>query len=409
MSSLEYMDSQPLMNPQLQLLHPYPFAKMATLLQGITPNPDYAPIKLGIGEPQHTPPQFVLDVIKDNLAKIQNYPTTNGLPELRQAIADWVQRRFQVKQLNADTQVLPVMGTREALFSFVQAAFNREDSKRPYVVMPNPFYQIYEGAALLAGAEPVFLNQTEENGFAYDFSRIRARDWADIQLVYVCSPGNPTGKVLSLDTWKKLFELSDHYGFVIAADECYSEIYFDSPPLGALQAAQALGRTDYKNLVCFSSLSKRSNVPGLRSGFVAGDAAVLKSFLLYRTYHGCAMSTMVQAVSAKAWQDELHVAENRRLYREKFTGVMPILAPHLSFTRPDAGFYLWAKTPVVGTDFAKALFESTHVTVLPGRFLAREADGQNPGEDYIRIALVAETAACIEAAERIARFCKANF
>ncbi len=395
------------MNPDLTLLQAYPFERLRALFAGVPPA-DMPPIRLSIGEPQHATPDFIKEAVCNHLGGLMNYPSTKGESYLRGTISAWLARRFSLPPLDPETQVLPVNGSREALFAFAQCIVDRKKSS-PKVLSPNPFYQIYEGATLLSGAEPVFLNQTEENGFAYDFSRISARDWADIQLVYVCSPGNPTGKVLSLDTWKKLFELSDHYGFVIAADECYSEIYFDSPPLGALQAAQALGRTDYKNLVCFSSLSKRSNVPGLRSGFVAGDAAVLKSFLLYRTYHGCAMSTMVQAVSAKAWQDELHVAENRRLYREKFTGVMPILAPHLSFTRPDAGFYLWAKTPVVGTDFAKALFESTHVTVLPGRFLAREADGQNPGEDYIRIALVAETAACIEAAERIARFCKANF
>ena len=406
------MDSQPLMNPQLQLLHPYPFAKMATLLQGITPNPDYTPIKLGIGEPQHTPPQFVLDVIKDNLAKIQNYPTTNGLPELRQAIADWVQRRFQVKQLNADTQVLPVMGTREALFSFVQAAFNREDSKRPYVVMPNPFYQIYEGATLLAGGQPYFVNCTADNNFVGDYDSVPSEVWEKTQLVFVCSPNNPTGSVMDMAQWQRLVELADKYGFILASDECYSELYFEVPPIGLLDVCAKLGRDDFANCVVFHSLSKRSNLPGMRSGFVAGDAKLLAPYAQYRTYQGCAMPIHHQLASITAWQDEAHVAENRKLYRQKFDLWMDKLSDKLPLRRPDAGFYFWL--PVQDDEqFVKVIYEQLNIHALAGRYLSRDTppyqkNSGNAGKNHVRMALVADIAQSSEAIDRLLRLDLSN-
>ncbi len=394
-------------NPYLQRLHPYPFAKLRALLAGVTPPAGLAPIRLSIGEPQHPTPAFVREALMAGLDGLAVYPTTQGGEPLRRAIAGWLERRYGLPAVDPATQVLPVNGSREALFAFAQCVV---DGTRPgaKVLCPNPFYQIYEGAALLAGATPVFLNNLPENRFGSDFAAVPESVWRDVQLVFVCSPGNPTGRVLSLDEWKALFALSDRHGFVIAADECYSEIYFDdeAKPVGALEAAHALGRGDFRNIVVFSSLSKRSNVPGMRSGFVAGDAAILESFLLYRTYHGCAMSPSVQAASVAAWNDEAHVVENRRLYREKFAKVAPILAPHLGVELPDAGFYLWARTPISDTDFARRLLAEYNVTVLPGSFLAREADGVNPGAGFVRIALVAETAECVEAAERIAAFCR---
>lgn len=391
------------MNPHLARLQPYPFEKLRALFAGITPNPAYREIKLSIGEPQHATPSFIMEALAAGLKGLANYPTTLGIPALREAIAAWAKRRYQV-ELDPETEILPVNGSREALFAFAQAVL---DSSKiaPLVVSPNPFYQIYEGAAYLAGAEPRFLNTLPENGFAFDFDALSPEEWARVQLFYVCSPGNPTGKVLSLDDWKTLFALSDKYGFSIAADECYSEIYFDeaNPPLGGLQSAKLLGR-GLERLVMFSSLSKRSNVPGMRSGFVAGDRKLLKQFLLYRTYHGCAMPPPVQAASIAAWSDEAHVRDNRDQYRAKFAECTPHVAAVLDTAMPDAGFYLWARTPIADTDFARGLFEHYNVVVLPGSFLAREAGGVNPGAQFIRIALVAGPQECREAVVRLSEF-----
>lgn len=393
------------MNPRLDLLHPYPFEKLRALFAGHAAPEAYTPIRLSIGEPQHTTPAFIGGALQAAMPGLANYPTTLGSPALRQAIANWLCRRFRLDGIDAEREVLPVNGSREALFAFAQAIIDpsRPD---PLVVSPNPFYQIYEGAALLAGATPRFLDNRPENGFDWAFDTLSRGEWARVQLLYVCSPGNPTGKVLALEDWRALFALSDEFGFVIAADECYSEIYFDedAPPLGALQAAKQLGRHDWKNLVVFSSLSKRSNVPGLRSGFVAGDAELLAAFLRYRTYHGCAMSPLVQAASTAAWQDEAHVIENRRLYREKFDAVTPMLSEVLGISRPEAGFYLWARTPIADTEYARRLHAAYNVTVLPGSFLARQTVAGNPGADFVRIALVAPMAECVEAAERLCDF-----
>lgn len=395
------------MNPNLSRLQPYPFEKLRTLFAGVEPPAGLKPIRLSIGEPQHPTPGFIRQTLADNLGGLSSYPLTAGTDVLRGAIAHWLERRFGLPKVDAATQVLPVNGTREALFAFAQCVV---DGSRPgaKVLCPNPFYQIYEGAALLAGAEPVFINNLPENGFGSDFGSLDAATWRDVQLVYVCSPGNPTGKLLRLDEWQALFELSDRYGFVIAADECYSEIYFDDDarPIGGLEAAWRLGRTDFRNIVMFSSLSKRSNVPGMRSGFVAGDARILKDFLLYRTYHGCALNPAVQAASVAAWNDEQHVVENRLMYRDKFARVTPMLAPYLPVTLPDAGFYYWVRTPIADTEFARRLHAEQNVTVLPGSYLAREAHGVNPGANFVRIALVADTHECLEAAERMIAFCQ---
>ncbi|UCV13829.1 succinyldiaminopimelate transaminase [Quatrionicoccus australiensis] len=392
------------MNPHLAQLQPYPFEKLRALFAGVTPNPQYKEIKLSIGEPQHATPPFIMDALAKGLNGLANYPTTPGMPALRQAIAAWCGRRYGL-QLDAETEILPVNGSREALFSFAQTVIDPSRGYVPLIASPNPFYQIYEGAAYLSGAEPRFLNNLPDNGFAFDYAALSEEEWARVQLFYVCSPGNPTGKVLSLDDWKTLFALSDKYGFIIASDECYSEIYFDeaNPPIGGLQAAQLLGRTNDR-LVMFSSLSKRSNVPGMRSGFVAGDAKILKKFLLYRTYHGCAMAPPVQTASIAAWNDEAHVLDNRDQYRAKFAAVTPLIADVLGTAQPDAGFYLWAKTPIVDTEFARGLLEHYNVVVLPGSFLAREANGVNPGSNFIRIALVASLEECLEAASRIRQF-----
>ncbi|MCC7312654.1 MAG: succinyldiaminopimelate transaminase [Sulfuritalea sp.] len=394
------------MNPDLARLQPYPFEKLRHLFAGVSPAPTFREIKLSIGEPQHPTPPFIQRALADNLAGLANYPTTQGSDALRQAIAAWIARRYGVPLPDFMTQVVPVNGSREALFAFAQAVINRAGGTAN-VVCPNPFYQIYEGAALLAGAQPVFLNTVPHDDFEMDWSALPESTWRDVQLVYVCSPGNPTGKVMDLTAWKTLFELSDRHGFVIASDECYSEIYFDEgkPPLGGLAAAAQLGRHDYRNLVAFSSLSKRSNVPGLRSGFVAGDAAILKKFLLYRTYHGSAMNPAVQAASIAAWGDEAHVRDNRRMYAEKFHEVTPLVAHHLDCRIPDAGFYLWARTPIADTDFARELLRQKNVVVLPGSYLAREAAGINPGANFIRIALVASHEECLDAAQRINDFC----
>ncbi|MBI2307701.1 MAG: succinyldiaminopimelate transaminase [Rhodocyclales bacterium] len=393
------------MNPYLAKLQPYPFEKLRQLFAGVTPNPQYREIKLSIGEPQHATPEFIKAALTAGLAGLANYPTTQGSPALRQAIAAWLGRRYGLDGVNPDTEILPVNGSREALFAFTQTVIDPSQGFVPLVVSPNPFYQIYEGAAYLAGAEPRFINTLPENDFALDLDALSEAEWARVQLMFVCSPGNPTGKVLALDDWKKLFALSDKHGFVIASDECYSELFFDEakPPLGGLQAAKLLGR-GFERLVMFSSLSKRSNVPGMRSGFVAGDAAILKQFLLYRTYHGAAMSPAVQAASVAAWNDEAHVVDNRRLYAEKFEKVTPLVASVLQTGMPDASFYLWARTPIPDTEFARRLLAEYNVVVLPGSFLAREANGVNPGAGFVRIALVAPLAECLEAADRIRQF-----
>jgi len=395
------------MNPALDLLQPYPFQKLRELFAGITPNPEQTPINLSIGEPKHPTPDCIRQALVDGLAGLAQYPATQGSDELRATCADWLAARYAIPRPNPATEILPVCGSREALFSFTQIAFKPLASgEKPVALLPNPFYQIYEGATLLAGGEPVYLNCEPERRFQPDWSEVSEAIWQRTQLVFVCSPGNPTGAVMTLADWEALFSLSDRYGFVIASDECYSEIWQQEPPLGGLQAAVQLGRTDFRRLVCFTSLSKRSNAPGLRSGFVAGDAAYLKAFLLYRTYHGAAMSPTVQKASVAAWQDEQHVENNRAAYREKFQAVTPIVAEVLETAFPEAGFYLWARVPS-GDDvaFARDLFAQEHVTVLPGSFLARSnAAGANPGQGFIRIALVAPLAECVEAAERIRRF-----
>ncbi len=391
------------MNPRLQALQPYPFQRLRTLTQDITPNPAHTPIHLGMGEPKHPTPSLIHEALTANLSGLASYPATTGEPALRQACAGWIARRYQV-QLDAHTQVLPVNGSREALFAIAQTVI---DASKPQatVVCPNPFYQIYEGAALLAGAQVVFANSDAARNFASDWSLIDESVWRNTQLLYVCSPGNPTGAVMPLSEWQHLFELSDRYGFVIASDECYSEIYFSDAPLGGLQAAQQLGRADFKRLIMFTSLSKRSNVPGMRSGFVAGDANIIEKFLLYRTYHGSAMSPTVQRASVAAWGDEDHVVDNREQYRRKFEQVTPLLAQVMDVSWPDAGFYLWAGVP--GSDdvaFARALLAQYNVSVLPGSLLAREAHGVNPGAGRVRLALVAELHECVAAAERITAY-----
>ena len=393
------------MNPNLARLQPYPFQKLSALLAGVRPEPSLRPISLSIGEPKHATPQFIRDVLVDRLDGLSSYPATAGGEPLRNAIAGWIQQRYQIEKIDPATQVLPVNGSREALFAFAQAVVDGS-RERPVVVAPNPFYQIYEGAIILAGAEPQFLNLLPDKGFALELQQLPEKIWSRTQLIYVCSPGNPTGNVITLDEWRALFELSDRHGFIVASDECYSEIYFDEdrPPLGALEAARRLGRGDFRRLVMFSSLSKRSNVPGMRSGFVAGDADILAQFLLYRTYHGCAMNPAVQAASAVAWNDEEHVVENRRLYREKFEKTLAILAPVTEVAMPEAAFYLWLRTPIADTEFAKQLFGQYNVTVLPGSYLAREAHGINPGRNFIRVALVASVEDCLEAAQRLRAF-----
>ena len=395
------------MNPLLDKLQPYPFEKLRRLLADSQPDAARRPISLGIGEPKHPTPAFIRQALADNLAGLSVYPSTPGGDPLRQAISGWLERRYGLPAVDAATQVLPVNGSREALFALAQAVIDpRADA---LVICPNPFYQIYEGAALLAGATPWFVNSDPARNFAPDFSSVPEDAWKRVQLLYICSPGNPTGAVLSLADWKELFDLSDRYGFIIAADECYSEIYFKAEaPLGSLEAAHKLGRTGFERLITFSSLSKRSNVPGMRSGFVAGDAAVLKRFLLYRTYCGGAMSPPVQAASIAAWNDEAHVEENRAKYIAKFNQVTPLLREVLDVELPDAGFYLWAKVDKLvqtsDVDYAKRLYAEYNVTVLPGSYLAREAHGINPGQNRIRMALVAEVDECLEAAHRIVEF-----
>jgi len=398
------------MNPDLNKLQPYPFQKLAKLFGEVQANPALSAISLSIGEPKHPTPLFIRDALAANLDGLANYPTSIGSEALRITLANWITKRYKLAEIDAvtsavnpATQVIPVNGSREALFAFAQAVIDRS-KKDAVVVCPNPFYQIYEGATYLAGATPSFLNTLPENENALDFSQLPIDVWQRTQLVYVCTPGNPSGRVMPLSEWKTLFELSDRYGFIIAADECYSEIYFDTPPLGALQAASQLGRKNFCNLAIFSSLSKRSNVPGMRSGFVAGDAKVIEKFKLYRTYHGAAMNPAIQAASIAAWLDEAHVAENRRLYTEKFTQVIELLKPALPITMPEAGFYLWIRTPIADTTFAQALYRDYNVTVLPGSYLARSVRGVNPGENHVRLALVPGIKETLEAAKRIAQF-----
>ena len=397
------------MNPRLETLQTYPFQKLTSLLTGANPARGKAPISLYIGEPTHPTPDFIKRALSDNLSGLASYPATLGSEELRVAVARWLQRRYGLSSIDPASQVIPVNGSREALFAIAQAVID-PTRPEPAVVCPNPFYQIYEGAALLAQAKPVYLNNVASRNYAFDWNELTPKVWGQTQLVYVCSPANPTGHVMPLSEWRALFELSDRYGFVIAADECYSEIHFDEskPPLGALEAAQELGRDRFPRLVVFSSLSKRSNVPGMRSGFVAGDAAVLKKFLLYRTYQGCAMSPPVQTASTAAWGDEAHVVENRRLYREKFETALEILRPVIEVEMPDAAFYIWLRTPVPDPDFTRRLYEAQAVSVLPGSYLAREAHGVNPGANRVRIALVASTEECADAARRIRDFVKAG-
>ncbi|AVS99318.1 succinyldiaminopimelate transaminase [Paracidovorax avenae] len=399
------------MNPLLTHLQPYPFERLRQLFAGVQPPAGLPAISLGMGEPRHPTPAFIQQALTDHLGGLASYPATAGDPRLREACAQWLHRRYGIA-VDAATQVLPVNGSREALFAFAQTVI---DPKREgaTVVCPNPFYQIYEGAAVLSGAQPYYAPSDPARNFAVDWDAVPEDVWQRTQLLFVCSPGNPTGAVMPLAEWEKLFALSDHHGFVIASDECYSEIYFQGgPPLGGLEAAARLGRTDFRNLVAFTSLSKRSNLPGLRSGFVAGDAALMKAFLLYRTYHGSAMGPAVQGASIAAWRDEAHVEENRALYRRKFEQVTPLLAQVMDVALPDAGFYLWARVPErLGMDdaaFARALLAQYNVTVLPGSYLARESGGRNPGAGRVRMALVAEVEECLEAARRIVQFIQSH-
>jgi N-succinyldiaminopimelate aminotransferase len=392
-------------NPDLERLQTYPFQKLNALLEGVSPDPARKLIPLYIGEPKHPTPEFIKRALVESLDGLAAYPLTIGTPELRAAIAGWMKRRYRLDAVDPATEVIPVTGSREALFAIAQAVV---DASRPdpVVVCPNPFYQIYEGAALLAGATPRYLNSLPSNRYAFDYDQLPDAVWRRTQLIYVCSPGNPTGYVMPLADWKRLFELSDRHGIVIASDECYSEIYFDEgkPPLGALDAARQLGRKGNERLVIFSSLSKRSNVPGMRSGFVAGDPAILKKYLLYRTYQGCAMSLPIQQASIAAWNDESHVIENRRLYREKFAAALDILRPAMEVEMPDAAFYIWLKTPIPDTEFARRLYREQAVSVLPGSYLARDSDRVNPGTTRVRIALVSSTEECVESARRIRAF-----
>lgn len=401
------------MNSGLEKLHPYPFERLAQLKQETSVVTNAEHIDLSIGEPKHTIPEFILNELQKQLPMVASYPTTRGIDALRQAIAEWLSKRFQLPDgsISADRNILPVNGTREALFAFAQCIIdsnsNHSNKKnRPVVILPNPFYQIYEGAALLANAEPYYINCVEANRFLPDFDVVPEDIWQRCQLIYLCSPGNPTGAVIGQESIKKLLELADKHDFIIAADECYSEIYLDedAPPVGLLQAAANLGRNDYQRCIVFHSLSKRSNVPGMRSGFIAGDAELIQAFLRYRTYHGCAMPLYTQMASIVAWQDEGHVRGNRTLYRQKFDAVLDILKPVMNVTKPDASFYLWPETPVPDAEFATGLYSRQNITVLPGSFLSRSIPAGNPGENRIRVALVAEIDQCVEAAERMCEY-----
>ena len=394
------------MNPHIEKLKPYPFERLAKLKQGVTPPAQLAHIPLSIGEPKHAPPEFILKALRENLAGLGAYPNAKGLPELRQAITAWLSRRYKLPagRLDPERHVLPVSGTREGLFAFAQAVI--DPATKPLVLMPNPFYQIYEGAAFLAGAEPWFMNTEEKNGFLPDLDAVPESVWKRCQLLYICTPGNPTGAVMDVAYLKRVMELADRYGFIVASDECYAEIYNDeqNPPPGLLEACERLGRHDFKRCVVFHSLSKRSSVPGLRSGFVAGDAAVMDKYLLYRTYHGCALPVPTQVASVLAWGDDKHVVENRRLYREKFKAAVDILSPVMDVKCPPAAFYLWPRTPQDDESFARGLFASQNVTVLPGSYLSRQATSGDPGKGRVRISLVAPVEECAEAARRIRHY-----
>lgn len=397
------------MNSRLASLHPYPFQKLAQLIHGSNPPTDKTPIRLSVGEPQHAAPTFVLEALKSNLTGFSNYPVTKGSRALRESMAAWARRRFQLDKIALDPErhVLPVAGTREALFSIAQAVIDRRvNSHRPVVIMPNPFYQIYEGAALLAGARPFFLNSTEQNGFRVDFSAVPGEMWQQVPLVYICSPANPTGAVLTHDDLARLIGLAQKHNFLIASDECYSEIYFDEerPPVGLLQVANDLGIKDYRHCLVFHSLSKRSSLPGLRSGFVAGDGEAMEQYHQYRTYHGCALPPPTQVASIAAWNDEMHVRANRDQYRAKFDAVLKILKPVLDVEKPEASFYLWPKTPQNDETFTRELYTRQNVLVLPGTYLSRDVAGNNPGRQRIRLALVAPLTECIEAAQRIRNY-----
>ncbi|MCY4043782.1 MAG: succinyldiaminopimelate transaminase [Cellvibrionales bacterium] len=392
------------MNPDLHLLHPYPFEKLKNLLGQVTPPPDKTPINLSIGEPKHAPPAFVLDALKENMQQISLYPKTKGSDELRQAIADWLDQRFALNgKIDSQTQILPINGTREGIFSFIQAVVNRQ-ALNASVIFPNPFYQIYEGATLLAGATPIYVNTTKDNQFLPDLNALDEDTLNACQLMMICSPGNPTGAVIDEAALIALIELADKHDFILASDECYSEIYFDEKPQGLLGACIAMGRHDFNRCVVFHSLSKRSNLPGMRSGFIAGDKYILAPYLLYRTYHGCAMSEMVQTASVDAWRDETHVAENRRLYKEKFHAVLSILEGVLDVDQPAASFYLWPRLPDDDTIFCQKLFAEEHITLVPGQYLSRESEEGNPGQYHARMALVAPLEECIEAANRLKSF-----
>lgn len=397
------------MNTDLSKLHPYPFERLADLKSGIHPPTHLSHISLSIGEPKHPAPDFVKQTLIDNIESIGRYPTTRGTSELRQAISEWLEKRFDLKlgSIDYDTQVLPVCGTREAIFAFTQASISRDDmGALPLVVTPNPFYQIYEGAAILAGAQPYYLDCNPAEDFIPDLSAVPIDVWERCQLLQLCSPGNPTGAVMSLAQMRHAIELADRYDFIVASDECYSEVYLNesAPPPGLLQACEQLGRNDYSRCVVFYSLSKRSNLPGLRSGFVAGDKTLIQSFFSYRTYHGCSMSLPVQKASIAAWQDESHTIKNRALYRDKFNAVTEILTTCMDFPDPQASFYLWPKTPIDDIDFAQQLFAQQNVTLLPGQFLSRPGANVNPGQNRVRMALVASTKECVEAALRIKQF-----
>jgi N-succinyldiaminopimelate aminotransferase len=394
------------MNPNLAQLKPYPFERLADLNRDVTPPAGLAPIRLTIGEPRHAPPDFVVQRLRETLSGVGIYPLTAGQPALRAACARWAERRFGLGEgaVDAETMVLPVNGTREGLFAFTQAVV--DPTAQSLVMMPNPFYQIYEGAALLAGAEPHYMATGPEGGWLPDLDAVPAEAWRRCSLLFLCTPGNPTGAVMDLDYLQHALDLADRYDFVVASDECYSEIYADesSPPPGLLQAAARMGRPDFSRCMVFHSLSKRSNLPGLRSGFVAGDPALMARFRLYRTYHGSAMPEHVQQASIAAWNDEAHVKANRELYRAKYDAVMPLLADVLDVERPAASFYLWPQTPTDDEAFARDLLAATNVAVLPGSYLGRDIGGGNPGHDRLRISLVASLDECVEAARRIRHF-----
>lgn len=395
------------MNPRLSALQAYPFERLRQLLAGVTPAPGHAPISLGIGEPKHATPSLIAEAIAQNMRGLSSYPATQGELSLRQALVAWVQRRYGLA-LDPQRHVLPVSGSREALFAIAQTVIDPEE-RGAVVLCPNPFYQIYEGAALLAGATPWFVPSDPARNFGLNWDTVPPEVWARTRMVYVCTPGNPAGAVMGIEEWKTLFALSDQHGFVIVSDECYSEIYFrEEPPLGSLEAAAALGRHEFPRLLSITSLSKRSNVPGMRSGFCAGDPELIQAFLLYRTYHGCALGPVVQAASRVAWSDEAHVHANRALYREKFLRITPKLAEVMDVRLPDAGFYLWGQVQGSDTEFARELFAQYNVVVLPGSYLAREALGHNPGAGRVRLALVADMAECEEAARRIVEFVRAR-